>query len=64
PDSQPGGLLTTIAQAVSPSAPLAGAAVAPPSSVPPRPVPTRTSSVRPEADSGLDGWLMQRLFGR
>ena len=28
-----------------------------------RPAPTRTS-VRPEAASGLDGWLMDRLFGR
>lgn len=29
---------------------------------PMRPAPTRTS-VRPEAASGLDGWLMDRLFG-
>jgi penicillin-binding protein 1A len=59
--TQPGGVLTTIAQAISPP----GASVNPssPSSVPVRPSPTRTSSVRPEADSGLDGWLMQRLFG-
>ena len=29
-----------------------------------RPAPTRTStSARPEAAAGLDGWLMQRLFG-
>jgi penicillin-binding protein 1A len=29
-----------------------------------RPAPTRTStSTRPEAAAGLDGWLMQRLFG-
>jgi penicillin-binding protein 1A len=28
-----------------------------------RPAPTRTS-VRPEAAAGLDGWLMERLFGR
>jgi penicillin-binding protein 1A len=33
-------------------------AVAPNRSAPPR------GSVRPEADAGLDGWLMQRLFGR
>jgi penicillin-binding protein 1A len=64
PDSQPGGLLTTIAQAVSPTAPVASAAVSPPSPTASRPTPTRTSSVRPEADAGLDGWLMQRLFGR
>jgi penicillin-binding protein 1A len=59
--TQPGGSLTTIAQAVSPTT---SAAVTPPSSpVPGRPAPTRTA-VRPEADSGLDGWLMQRLLGR
>jgi penicillin-binding protein 1A len=28
-----------------------------------RPAPTR-ASVRPEAAGGLDGWLMDRLFGR
>jgi penicillin-binding protein 1A len=28
-----------------------------------RPSPTR-AAVRPEADAGLDGWLIQRLFGR
>jgi penicillin-binding protein 1A len=27
-----------------------------------RPAPTRTS-VRPEPAAGLDGWLMDRLFG-
>jgi penicillin-binding protein 1A len=65
PASQPpGGLLTTIAQAVSPP----GAAVAPPSAVGTRNFPAspaRTSS-RPEASSGLglDGWLVDRLFGR
>jgi penicillin-binding protein 1A len=60
PASQPGGLLTTIAQVATP-----GSAVAPPSSVPSPPAPMRTagSAVRPEADRGLDGWLMQRLFG-
>jgi penicillin-binding protein 1A len=60
PASTPGGLLTTIAQAVSP-----GPAVTPPSSVSAaaRPAPTR-ASVRPEAASGLDGWLMERLLGR
>jgi penicillin-binding protein 1A len=58
PASQPGGLLTTIAQAAS-----AGAAVSPPAPVANRPAPTR-ASVRPEAASGLDGWLMERLLGR
>jgi len=58
--TQPGGMLTTIAQSISPPT---SAAVAPPSPVTVRGAPTRTS-VRPEADSGLDGWLIQRLFGR
>jgi penicillin-binding protein 1A len=56
---QPGGMLASIAQAISPP----GAAVTPPSSVPGRPAPTR-ASVRPEAANGLDGWLINRLFGR
>jgi penicillin-binding protein 1A len=58
PGAQPGGLFSNIAQAgapaVSAALPASGAA---------RPAPTRTS-VRPEAASGLDGWLMDRLFGR
>ena len=57
PASQPGGLLTTIAQAASP-----GSAVSPPSPVP-APMRTAGTAVRPQADAGLDGWLMQRLFG-
>jgi penicillin-binding protein 1A len=35
----------------------------PPATVAGRPAPTR-ASVRPEAASGLDGWLIDRLFGR
>jgi penicillin-binding protein 1A len=58
PASQAGGLLTTIAQAVSPGAP-----VSPPAPGAARPAPARVS-VRPEAASGLDGWLVDRLFGR
>ena len=64
---QPGGLVTTIAQTISP--PGAPAAALPASSYPvpsrPMPIPARTAgaSVRPEAASGLDGWLMDRLFG-
>jgi penicillin-binding protein 1A len=63
PASQPGGLLTNIAQALSQPT---SATIAPPSPVPVRPTPMRTAGapVRPEADAGLDGWLMQRLFGR
>ncbi|HSY55065.1 MAG TPA: penicillin-binding protein, partial [Bradyrhizobium sp.] len=58
PASQPGGLLTTIAQAISSAAP-----ASPPAPGATRPAPAR-ASVRPEAASGLDGWLMERLFGR
>jgi penicillin-binding protein 1A len=59
PASQAGGLLANLAQiAVQPNlardAPLA---------IPGRPQPARTS-VRPEAAGGLDGWLVDRLFGR
>ena len=60
PASQPGGLLTTIAQAVSPGVVSPSAPVSPPGAV--RPAPTR-ASVRPEAAGGLDGWLVDRLFG-
>jgi penicillin-binding protein 1A len=62
PNSQTGGLFSNLVQAASqvsaPSAPTAGAQVA---SVAARP--TRTA-VRPDATTGLDGWLMDRLFGR
>jgi penicillin-binding protein 1A len=57
PASQPAGLLTNIAQALTQGAP-----TNPPSAAT-RPAPMR-ASVRPEAASGLDGWLMDRLFGR
>jgi len=68
PASTSGGLLTTIAQAVSPAAVSPGAVspgapVSPPTPGAVRPAPTR-ASVRPEAANGLDGWLMDRLFGR
>jgi penicillin-binding protein 1A len=58
--SQAGGGLSNLAQAAS--------QVSAPSPVPStsgaaRPAATRTA-VRPEAASGLDGWLIQRLFGR
>ena len=61
PASQGGGLFTNIAQAASP-----GAVLSPPvAPVGTRPAPTRASA-RPEPASGLglDGWLMDRLFGR
>jgi penicillin-binding protein 1A len=62
PNSQSGGFFSNLVQAAS-------QASTPPTNVPSpaaavgRPAPTRTS-VRPEAAAGLDGWLMDRLFGR
>jgi penicillin-binding protein 1A len=62
PGSQAGGFFSTIAQAASQaSAPVVNASS--PASAAARPAPVRTS-VRPQAASGLDGWLMDRLFGR
>src|SRR5256714_6572297 len=71
PNSQAGGLFSSLIQAASqisaPSAPpvvQAPAPLAPMSSASAnRPAPTRTSA-RPEAAAGLDGWLVDRLFGR
>ncbi len=62
PGSQPSSALNNLAQAASqvsapspnPSPSTSGAA---------RPATTRAST-RPEAAGGLDGWLIQRLFGR
>ncbi|WP_213771994.1 penicillin-binding protein 1A [Bradyrhizobium sp. dw_78] len=64
PASQATGILSNLAQAASQvSAPSPSAAPAPLAATGAnRPPPTRTS-VRPEADAGLDGWLIQRLFG-
>jgi penicillin-binding protein 1A len=59
PGAQSGGMLSNLAQISSQIVP--GTPV--PASGSNRPAPTRTS-VRPEAASGLDGWLMDRLFGR
>jgi penicillin-binding protein 1A len=62
PNTQSGGFFSNLVQAAS-------QASTPPTNVPSpaaavgRPAPTRTS-VRPEAAAGLDGWLMDRLFGR
>ena len=77
PSSQRGGLLSNLFQTASQdSAPPSQAAPAPiplapaPSGGSYRPPPTRTSapppnpSARPEAAAGLDGWLVDRLFGR
>jgi penicillin-binding protein 1A len=63
PNSQPVGLFTNMVQAssqlASPPAPMPMSTTG----VAGRPGATRTS-VRPEAAAGLDGWLMERLFGR
>jgi penicillin-binding protein 1A len=63
PNSQPAGsALTNLAQAAAQiTAPTVNAPS--PASAANRPAAIRTS-VRPEAANGLDGWLMQRLFGR
>ena len=57
----------TASQVSAPSAPTASAPPVPiPSNGANRPAPTRASapSTRPEAAAGLDGWLVDRLFGR
>ncbi len=63
PGSQAGGFLSNIAQATPQAGVAAANAPQPPAIVAGRPAPTR-ASVRPEAAGGLDGWLMDRLFGR
>src|SRR5450432_4341124 len=63
PASQPGGLLTSFLQASATHAATPAGTAPSPASGAARPAPTR-ASVRPEAASGLDGWLMDRLFGR
>jgi penicillin-binding protein 1A len=68
PYSQVPGPFSNLAQAAAqvsaPSPSTAPASLAPfPATAPNRTPPAR-GSVRPEADAGLDGWLMQRLFGR
>ncbi|MEA2881631.1 MAG: penicillin-binding protein [Bradyrhizobium sp.] len=59
PGSQASGSLSNVAQAGPQIVP----GVVAPASGSARPAPTRTA-VRPQAASGLDGWLMDRLFGR
>jgi penicillin-binding protein 1A len=61
PGSQQGGLFSNLVQAASQASTPVNAPL--PASAAGRPAPMRTS-VRPEAASGLDGWLMDRLFGR
>jgi penicillin-binding protein 1A len=64
PASQAGGMFSSFVQASAAQAGPPVAATTPlPASGATRPAPTR-ASVRPEAASGLDGWLVDRLFGR
>ncbi|WP_369720395.1 transglycosylase domain-containing protein [Bradyrhizobium sp. LLZ17] len=62
PNSQAGWGLSNLAQAASQVSPPTAAAPAPASNGGYRPPPTRANA-RPEAAAGLDGWLMDRLFG-
>ncbi|MGY4355041.1 hypothetical protein ACVW0J_001534 [Bradyrhizobium sp. i1.7.7] len=64
PNSQATWGLSNLAQAASQVSPPTAVAPgpAPASSGGYRPPPTR-ANVRPEAAAGLDGWLMDRLFG-
>jgi penicillin-binding protein 1A len=66
PGSQAGGIFSNVAQ-VTPQAGVVVASPAP-ASLAPAPAAGRSAAprgaVRPEAAAGLDGWLMQRLFGR
>jgi penicillin-binding protein 1A len=68
PNSQAGGFFSNLMQTASQvSAPSGSTAAAPPASQSAngaaRAAPTRTAA-RPEPAAGLDGWLMDRLFGR
>jgi penicillin-binding protein 1A len=64
PNSQRSGLLAQVtSQITAPSTPPAQAPAPPGVGGPSRIAPTRTA-VRPQAAAGLDGWLMERLFGR
>jgi penicillin-binding protein 1A len=61
PGLQTSGFFSNFVQAASQASTPVNAP--PPASAAGRPAPTRTS-VRPEPAAGLDGWLMDRLFGR
>jgi penicillin-binding protein 1A len=67
PGSQTNGFFSNIAQAspqiVASQVGAPAVAGSSPASNAARPAPTRAST-RPEAAAGLDGWLMDRLFGR
>ena len=65
PNAQANWGLSNLAQASSQVSPptMAAPAPAPASSGGYRPPPPTRANVRPEAAAGLDGWLMDRLFG-
>jgi penicillin-binding protein 1A len=62
PNSQPSGLFSNLIQTASQGTAPAPQAPIPPSGAYRPPPPTRTTA-RPEAAAGLDGWLVDRLFG-
>ena len=65
PNSQTGDFFSNLVQASSQVTPPASPAPLPAFGASKPPAPTRASaSTRPEAAAGLDGWLMDRLFGR
>jgi len=61
PGSQDRGLFSSLIGGNSPAPSTIGSAPMPVNNTTPAP---RPAAVRPEASSGLDGWLMDRLFGR
>jgi penicillin-binding protein 1A len=63
PNAPATGPLATLAQIASQVSAPTPAAPVPANNNGNRPAATR-AAVRPEADAGLDGWLIQRLFGR
>ncbi len=62
PNSRQDGFFSNFAQAISQAGAPPVSASSPAASVG-RPAPTR-SAIRPQTSAGLDGWLMERLFGR
>jgi penicillin-binding protein 1A len=62
PGSQSGGFFSGLLQPASTSNAAAVSSLSP-AGAPTRPAPTRTSA-RPQSAGGLDGWLVDRLFGR
>jgi len=63
PNSQASWGLSNLAQAASQVSPPTAPGPAPANNGSYRPPPPTRANVRPEAAAGLDGWLMDRLFG-